>query len=439
MSWPVFAGHNPAELQRPVDPSFRRAFSFYARLVEWPAKTEREALMNWQPDDSIRPLIDELVATRRDLHRHPELGYAETRTSNIIVQRLTELGFEVRKGLGKTGVVGLWRGEDPNGPTVAFRADMDALPIQEENTHGFVSTVPGLMHACGHDGHVAILLGFARWLSTRPQRFPGHVKLLFQPAEEGGGGARPMIAEGALDSPQVSAIFGLHLWNQVPTGYVGVKDGPLMAATDEFRITVKGRGGHGAMPHQTSDAVLAAAQVVQALQTIASRRIDPLESVVVTVGSLHAGKAANVIAERAELKGTARSFLPQIRRMLPGLIEQTARSAAAISDASIEFDWIEEYPPLINPKREAEFVRAVAISELGEEFVLPALPTMGGEDFAYYLEKVPGCYFWLGAGNVEKGIDKPHHNPRFDIDEEALPLGVALFARLAETFFQSSR
>lgn len=390
--------------------------------------------MTWTPPPDIDVLIPELVATRRDLHRHPELGYEEHRTSERVASRLSELGFQVTRGLGKTGVVGRWPAAQTEGPTIAFRADMDALPIQEENTCDYASATPGIMHACGHDGHVAILLGFARWLSQAPP-LPGNVVLIFQPAEEGGGGAVPLIEAGVLDNPPVSAIFGLHLWSQVQVGAVGVKSGPFMAAADQFRIEVLGKGGHGAMPHQTTDAVLAAAQIVCALQNIVARRIDPQEAAVISVGTLHAGTAGNIIAERAEMQGTARSFLPEIRDSLPGLVEESARHAAAGLGARTTLDWERGYPPLFNHPRESDLVRRAAVALLGEAPVLEGKPTMGAEDMAYYLEKVPGCFFWLGAGNPEKGIDKPHHNPRFDIDEDALPLGVALFARIAREWF----
>lgn len=387
-------------------------------------------------EPSILNLVPELITTRRDLHRHPELGYEERRTAGIIAERLEVLGYEVRTGLGETGVLGTLRGDgDESAPTIAFRADMDALPLQELNDHDYASVTPGCMHACGHDGHVAILLGFARWLAERETPFPGHVKLLFQPAEEGGGGAVPMIEAGVLEDPKVDMIFGLHLWNQLEVGLVGIKEGPLMAATDEFNILVKGRGGHGAIPQLSVDPIVAAAQVVLALQTIASRRVDPLKPIVVTVGSIKGGTTHNIIPTQVRLQGTARCFDPEIRRMLPQWIEECAASAAATVGAEIELEWMPAYPPLYNHARGVEILENAAAEVVGRESVVPAEMTMGGEDMAYYLQKVPGCFFWLGACNPRKGYDQAHHNPRFDFDEDALPIGVAVFAAAVELFF----
>ncbi|RJO64813.1 MAG: amidohydrolase [Myxococcales bacterium] len=381
----------------------------------------------------IQALAPELVALRRDFHRHPELGFQEERTSRLVAERLEALGFAVQRNVAKTGVVARLVHPARKGPILAFRADMDALPLTEANTHDFVSLHPGAMHACGHDGHMAILLGFARWLSQRKARFPGEIRLLFQPAEEGLGGAAPMIAEGALEG--VGAIVGLHLWSGLKLGYAGVRPGPIMATCDEFVITVHGKGGHAARPQETADAVLAASQVVVALQTIVSRAVDPLQPAVVTVGQIAGGSAHNIIADRVELRGTARTFDRVLRRRLPELIRQRAEAAAAICGATVELQWIEQYPPTINDARMAELVRKAAETVLGKDRVGPGEPTMGAEDMAYYLEKIPGCFFFLGAGNPERGIDKPHHNPRFDLDEEALPYGVAIFAAVAERFF----
>lgn len=383
----------------------------------------------------ILELEKELIATRRDLHQHPELGYNEHRTSKIVVERLTELGYEVTSGIGKTGVVGLLRAEKENAPCIAFRADMDALPLEELNTHEFVSQTKGLMHACGHDAHVAILLGFARWLKSSAPKFPGHIKLVFQPAEEGGGGAVPMIEHGILESPKVEMMLGLHVWNQLHVGLAGVSSGPLMAATDEFEIKVIGKGGHGAIPQQTTDSIVAAAHVVLALQNISSRLVDPLEPVVISVGQLNAGSGQNIIAETALLRGTVRTFNRELREKLPAMIEETARSAAKIVGADVEYSMIRQYPPVINHQSGAALVKNAAIAVLGKESVQPAIPTMGGEDMAYYLEKVPGCFFWLGSANPDTGQDKPHHNPYFDIDESCMLSGVAIFAKCVEEFF----
>lgn len=387
--------------------------------------------------EEIKSLEKEMIQTRRDLHQHPELGYQEVRTSKIIAERLSELGFEVTTEIGKTGVLGLLRAEKDDAPCIAFRADMDALPLTELNDHKYKSLNEGRMHACGHDAHVSILLGFARWLKESAPKFPGHIKLVFQPAEEGGGGAVPMIEHGILESPKVDMMVGLHVWNQLKLGLAGVSSGPLMAATDEFELKIVGLGGHGAIPQQTKDAIVAASHVVLALQNIASRFVDPLEPVVVTVGQINAGSAHNIIAEEAILKGTMRTFSPEIREKLPMLIENTAKQAAGILGAEVEFKLIKLYPPLINHDSGAELVEKAAIEVLGKENVGKAIPTMGGEDMAYYLEKVPGCFFWLGSSNPEKGLDKPHHNPYFDLDESCMINGVAIFAKCAKMFFAS--
>ncbi len=384
----------------------------------------------------IRRQTDELIATRRDLHRHPELGYAEFRTAGIVAERLKKFGFVVREGVGGTGVIGVWEGSEPGHPAVAFRADMDALPLQEENTHDFCSKTPGCMHACGHDGHVAILLGFARWLSESGQRFPGPVSLIFQPAEEGGGGAERMIAGAALTDPPVSHIFGLHLWAPAPAGVVAIKAGALMASTDSFTITVRGHGGHGAIPHTATDSVVVAAAITTQLQSIVARQIDPLEPAVVTVGRISAGTSDNIIAERAELVGTARSFNTEVRARIPELIERMARGVAAGHGAEIDFEWRAQYPATINDEVATAFARETAQAVFGHEWVVESPPTMGAEDMSYYLQKIPGCFVFLGAGNPEKGMVYPHHNPRFDFDEDVLSQGVELFASLCERHFK---
>ncbi len=392
-------------------------------------------------DDSIRSLIPELIATRRDLHQYPELGYKEKRTCKKVADRLEELGFEVRRDVAKTGVIGLWRGEVPEGEkatTIAFRADLDALPLEELSDHDYMSRNPGVMHACGHDGHTAILLAFARWLSERKEKLPGHVKLLFQPAEEGLGGAEPMIRQGALRDPDVNCIFGLHLWNPLPVGTIGVRPGPMMASADEFTVTVKGRGGHGAIPQQAVDAVVVASHIVTLLQTIVSRSIDPLKPAVITVGKLQAGSAHNIIAETATLVGTARAFDTDVRSAIPELIQRTANGVARAMGAEIDFDWRPQYPPTINDGRVTSFAKRISKELVGPENVLRPDPSMGAEDMSFYLNAVPGCFIFLGSSNKEKGLDKPHHNPYFNFDEDAMPIGVALFARITESFFEKN-
>lgn len=378
----------------------------------------------------------ELVATRRDLHRHPELGFEETRTAGVVAERLRGLGIEVRSGVARTGVVGVIRGGvsttgEPT-RTVLLRADMDALPIQEENEHDFCSTVPGRMHACGHDGHTAILLGVARLLvEDRP---PGNVVLAFQPAEEKPGGAKPMIEAGVLENPPVDAAFGLHLWSNLPVGTVGTNPGALMAGAAEFRLTIRGRGGHAALPHQAVDAVVVASQIVVALQTLVSRETDPLDSAVVTVGSIHGGTTFNVIAERAVLEGTVRAFDDDCRERLRDRIAGLAQGVAGAMGAEATLEWTPHYPATVNDPAMTALVAREAAAVVGEGNVFTDIRTMGAEDMSYFLRAVPGCFFFVGAANAERGITAPHHSPRFDIDEAALPIGAAILDRAARAF-----
>lgn len=372
-----------------------------------------------------------LIRTRRDLHRHPELGFQEHRTAGIVAERLRAAGYEVRTGIAETGVVGTLRGGAGDGPTLLLRADMDALPIVEECTHDFVSTHPGVMHACGHDAHVAIGLAVAERLARSRERWPGTVKYVFQPAEEGGGGALRMVHEGVLEG--VDAALGLHVWLGLPSGVVGVVPGPLMASSAEFDITIRGRGGHGAIPHETVDAVLVASQVVVALQSIVSRGVSPLESAVVTVGAFQAGEAHNVIAETALLRGTARAFDPRICRELPERIERVVAGVCAALGAEYDFHYDQSTPPTVNDARVAEAVRGVAEAVVGRERVRtdPEVRTMAAEDFGEFLLRAPGCYFFVGARNEATGAVHPHHSPRFDVCEEALPVAVEVLERAA--------
>ncbi len=387
--------------------------------------------------ESIKSLESELRQWRRDFHRHPETGFKEFRTSRVIAQLLDEWGFELRRDVAETGLVAVSRGRGSADelPCIAFRCDMDALPLDELSTHDYKSEEPGIMHACGHDGHMAIMLGFAKWLASHRGKIPGHVKLIFQPAEEGLGGAQRMIAEGALDNPPVDNIVGMHLWNNLEVGKAGVRPGPLMASVDMFSILIKGKGGHGAMPQQTADAVIMAGQVITALQTVVSRKTDPRHPVVVTIGQVHAGTAPNIIAESAMLEGTARTFDPETRKILPQLIQHTADSVARAFGGRAELKWLSSYPATISDEKVAAMVAGAAGEVLGFENIVDDETTMASEDMSYFLQKVPGCYFFLGSANSEKGLDEPHHSPRFDFDERALLLGVELFARCTEDFF----
>ncbi len=370
-------------------------------------------------------LHDQLVSWRRDLHKHPELGYEEHRTAALIVDHLSRLGLQVQQGIARTGVVGLLEGER-EGPTLLLRFDMDALPVEEENDVSYRSEYPGRMHACGHDGHVAIGLGTATLLARYRDRLPGRVKFVFQPAEEGLGGALRMIKEGVLENPRPDMAFGLHLWNPIPVGHVAVQPGPLMAAAARFDIDVVGRGGHGAQPHLTVDALVAAAHIVTGLQTIVSRNVDPLDALVLTVGELHAGSAFNIIPGQATLRGTLRTFNMNTMHMaqarLRSLAEGVAQGYGARAD--VRSDIIS--PPVINDEKATALVREVAQALLGQDRVVTIKPFMVSEDMAEFLTRVPGCFFLVGARNEEKGIVYGHHHPRFDIDEDALPIGTAL-------------
>jgi amidohydrolase len=383
---------------------------------------------------AIRALQPQLVEWRRKLHQKPELGFREQLTAEFIVQKLQEWGIEHQTGLAKTGIVAIIHGNQP-GPVLAIRADMDALPIQEENEVPYRSEHDGVMHACGHDGHVTIALGTARYLSEHRNAFSGTVKLIFQPAEEGPGGAKPMIEAGVLKNPDADAIIGLHLWNNLPLGTIGVRSGALMAAVELFNCTIQGRGGHGAIPQQTIDSIVVAAQVVNALQTIVARNVDPIESAVVTVGKLNAGTAHNVIAANAKMSGTVRYFNPKYEGYFGPRIEQIVSGICQAHGASYELQYYSLYPPVINDERIADLVRSVAEAVIESPLgIVPQCQTMGGEDMAFFLQEVPGCYFFLGSANPDKDLAYPHHHPRFDFDETALGMGVEIFVRFVEKF-----
>lgn len=373
----------------------------------------------------------ELISNRRWLHQHPELKFQEKESAKFVAEKLNSFGYQVQTNIATTGVVGLIKSDRP-GPTIMLRADMDALPVREENQVDYVSTNNGVMHACGHDGHMATLLMAAKHLAKDTSQFKGQLKIVFQPGEEGGNGALRMIEEGVLESPKVDATFGIHLWNGLNVGQVGVVAGPVMASVDEFFITVKGRGGHGAMPHQTVDAILAGSQIVNALQTIVARNVNPLDSAVVTVGSFHAGQAFNVIAETATLRGTVRTFSRELYEVIPDIFKRVVSNTALALGAECNIEYERLGPPTINDPSMAEFVRKVASEVVGAENVISddRARTMAGEDMAYFLGKVPGCFFFVGSQNPQKGLIHPHHSPLFDFDEEALPIGVEILKRI---------
>ena len=369
---------------------------------------------------------EQIVALRRDIHREPELGFDTERTAKKVLAALDGLPLDIEMGVARNGVVAtLRRGE---GPTVALRADMDALPIEEETGLPFSSWIGGRMHACGHDGHTSMLVGAAHALSREDlrDRLNGTVKFVFQPAEEGGGGGRVMVDEGVAD--EVSSIFALHLWPGLPFGKVATKAGSIMAAADAFEMEIIGSGGHGAMPHLAADAVVIAAQVVTALQTVVSREVDPVEPAVLTVGEIGAGTAFNIIPEKARIGGTVRTLNPDLRRRIPGRMEAVARGIAKGMRGDANLDYIFSYPVTANDEGAACRALDVAEELFGGHSVLElSNPSMGAEDFAYFLEKVPGAFIWLGVGEDVAGL----HTPQFAFDEEILPRGSALLAALA--------
>lgn len=382
----------------------------------------------------IQTLHHDIVQWRRNLHQRPELGFREHLTATFIAQKLQEWGIEHQTGIATTGIVATISGDRP-GPVLAIRADMDALPIQEENDIPYRSQHDGIMHACGHDGHVAIALGTACYLNHHRDRFAGTVKFIFQPAEEGPGGAKPMIAAGVLQNPTVDAIIGLHLWNNLPLGTVGVRTGALMAAVELFDCTIQGRGGHGAMPHQTVDSIVVGSQIVTALQTIVARNLDPIQAGVVTVGKFHAGNARNVIADTAHLQGTVRYFDPRLDSFFNKRIEDVIAGICQSHGATYTLDYRKLYPPVINDGAIADLVRSVAEDIIETPVgIVPDCQTMGGEDMSFFLQEVPGCYFFLGSANADRGLAYPHHHPRFNFDEAALATGVELFVRCVEQF-----
>ena len=387
--------------------------------------------------DAARGLAPNIVSDRRTIHSHPELKYEEEQTSTFVQARLRDLGVKYRSGLAGTGVVAQIQGERGDGPCVLLRADMDALPILEETPVPFASEVPGVMHACGHDAHTAILLGVARMLNERRGDFAGTVKLMFQPAEEGGSGALRMIEQGVLGDPPVDAAFMLHVGPELETGTVAAGGGPLLAGADAYTITIEGAGGHAARPHVAIDPIVVGAQIVSALQTIVSREVDPFAPAVVTLGSFNAGNVHNVIPDRAVITGTIRGFDDQLfERMetrLREIVEGVARAMRA--KATVEFEM--RYPPSVCDPAMAERLARASRAALGDGAVVEFEPRMGAEDFAFVLQKVPGAMLSLGVKKPEWPAPKPLHTATFDLDEEALPMGAACLASVALDFLGS--
>jgi len=383
-----------------------------------------------------KELLPYTQSMRRDFHMHPELGFREIRTGGIVAKELEKLGIEVTKGIGKTGVVGLLEGGKP-GPTLLIRFDMDALPIDEQTSAEYASQNPGVMHACGHDGHTAIGLTVAKILNEYKSGLAGNIKFCFQPSEEGKngeelGGAEKMIRDGVLVSPKVDMTLALHLWNEYPLGRLGIANGPVMAGAEEFKITITGKGGHGAIPDQTVDPVIAAANIVNALQSIVSRNVSPLETAVVSVTTVHAGTAFNVIPQTAELSGTIRTFAPAVRQKVIERFEQIVKGVGEGLGCYVEVNVKRLTPAVINDETVAAKVQAVAERVLPESNLdVSGYTTMAAEDMAFMQENIPGCYFFVGSNNASRNLDYGHHHPKFDFDEEALVRGVALMASAA--------
>jgi hippurate hydrolase len=384
--------------------------------------------------DEIRAHEAEMIAIRRQIHQHPELAYEESTTAGLVAERLARWGYEVHRGLGGTGVVGTLRaGTSPR--RVGLRADMDALPIAETSGKPWSSKVFGKMHACGHDGHTAMLLAAARHLAAT-RRFDGTVHLVFQPAEEGQAGARRMLDDGFLDLFPCDAMFGMHNMPQQPAGKFVFLPGPMMASADRATITVRGKGGHGAMPHASVDPVVVGSSIVIALQSIVSRNVPPLDTAVVTVGAFHSGEAPNVIPDSAELRLTIRSFRPAIRDLLERRVTEIARAQAAVFGASVDIAYERGYPMVINDPAQTAFARRVALDWLGEDGLIPdPQPVTGSEDFAFFLERVPGCYFLIGNGTGSDGGCMVH-NPGYDFNDDCLATGASFWVKLAESFLR---
>ena len=379
----------------------------------------------------IAEFRDDMTAWRRDIHAHPETAFEEVRTSDVVAKRLAEFGIEVDRGLAGTGVVGTLKGARGDGPAIGLRADLDALHIHEKNTFDHKSTIDGKMHACGHDGHTTMLLGAARYLAET-RNFAGTVHFIFQPAEENEGGARVMVEQGLFNKFPVESVFGMHNMPGLEIGEMAVRGGPIMAAFDIFEITVTGHGTHAAAPHLGKDAVLAAAEIVTALQTIASRTVDPQASVVVSVTQIHGGDTWNVIPEDVVLRGTVRAFQPEIQDLAEASIRRIAEGVAAAHDMTVAIDYQRRYPPTINDATEAEFAAQVMAGVVGGDNVFRNKnPKMASEDFAYMLNEKPGAYVWLGNGPGEGGCLL--HNPSYDFNDDALTSGASYWSRLVET------
>jgi len=376
----------------------------------------------------VKKFKNKIIKIRRDIHKHPELSFQEFRTAKLVSDSLKKFGLEVGENIGKTGVVGILKGARP-GKTIAFRADMDALPIQETSDLSYKSVNDGVMHACGHDAHTAMLLVAAEILSKNIEQISGKIKFIFQPAEEGFGGAKFMIDDGALEG--VEEIYGLHVWNYQESGTIGLKSGPVMAAADKFEIIINGIGGHGAAPQGTVDCVVVSSYLIQSLQTIVSRNTNPIDSTAITIGQINGGYNFNIIADKVILKGTARSYTEENRLMIKKRLQEIINGTESMFNAKIELIYEDGYPPVINDIAATKKLSRIANKIVGNKLISPYL-SMGGEDFSYFAQKVPGCFFFLGT--MPDGKDKtstPHHCSHFDIDEDSMVIGTSVFVELA--------
>ncbi|KZT17304.1 amidohydrolase [Acidovorax sp. GW101-3H11] len=391
--------------------------------------------------DSIVTQAASIAAVRRDIHAHPELCFEEVRTADVVAGKLTEWGIPIHRGMGTTGVVGIVKGRDggASGRAIGLRADIDALPMQEFNTFAHASKHQGKMHACGHDGHVAMLLAAAQHFAKH-RNFDGTVYLIFQPAEEGGGGAREMIKDGLFEQFPMEAVYGMHNWPGMPVGQFAVSPGPVMASSNEFKITIRGKGSHAALPHNGIDPVPIACQMVQAFQTIITRNKKPVDAGVISVTMIHAGEATNVVPDSCELQGTVRTFTLEVLDLIEKRMQQIAEHTCAAHDAVCEFEFVRNYPPTVNSAPEAEFARAVMASIVGESNVLAQEPTMGAEDFAFMLQAKPGAYCFIANGDGAHremghgGGPCTLHNPSYDFNDDLIPLGATYWVKLAEAW-----
>ncbi|ADL12337.1 M20 metallopeptidase family protein [Acetohalobium arabaticum] len=387
--------------------------------------------------DRISDFEEDLITIRREFHKHPETAFNEYETADRIADYLNDWGLEVKTEVGKTGVVGLLRGSNP-GKTIAIRVDIDALPIEEETGFEFASQNEGIMHACGHDGHIAVGLGAAKILSEYREELNGNVKFIFQPAEEILSGSEAMLEDGVLSEPEVDAILGLHIWPDIESGSVGIKEGPVMAAVDKFEVEIKGKGGHGAIPNKSIDPIVMGSEAVKSLQKIVSREISPLDSAVITVGTFNAGTAFNVIPDKVELSGTVRTFDSEVRKFISNRIEGIIANVTEGARGEYNLDYEFGIPATVNDARFTAQTKKVAEDILGTDRVVEDIePSMGGEDFSLYQQEVPGTYLFLGTYNEDKGLTDSIHHPEFSIDEDILSIGVKVFSEIVFDFFKN--